>query len=69
MTTFQQLRQQLPTEIARLKKISDRLQGRLNLISIYEKHFDEKFEQGDNLEYEIARVNILRTLKGSARLA
>ena len=54
--------QQLPAEVARIKNITKTLQGLQNIILIYEKQFNEKYEHGCNVVYEIARVNILRKL-------
>lgn len=58
--TTKELFQQLPHEIARVKKMAGTLQGFQNLISIHEKHFNEKYQHGENICYNIARVNILR---------
>lgn len=68
MTTFQTLINELPNEILRVKKITNTLQGLQNIISIYEKHFNEKYIHGVNVVYEVARVNILKKLKNEPTL-
>ena len=65
---MKELMQQLPAEIARVKSITNTLQGLQKIISIYEKQFNEKYESGFNVVYEIARVNILRKLRNEETL-
>jgi len=55
--------EQLPSEIKRVKEMTNNLQGMQNIIKLYEKQFNEKYIQGSNICYEIARVNILRKLR------
>ena len=59
---MEELMQQLPAEVARIKNITKTLQGLQNIILIYEEQVNEKYEHGCNVVYEIARVNILRKL-------
>lgn len=65
---MEELMQQLPAEIARVKNMTKTLQGLQNIILIYEKQFNEKYKHGCNVVYEIARVNILRKLRNEETL-
>ena len=65
---MKELMQQLPAEIKRVKEMTNTLQGMQNIIAIYEKQFNEKYEYGINVVYEIARVNILRKLRNAETL-
>lgn len=68
MTTFKILINELPNETLRVKKMTNRLQGLQNIISIYEKQFNEKYSHGVNVVYEVARINILKRLKNEPTL-
>jgi ribosomal protein S17E len=63
-----ELMQQLPAEIKRVTEMTNTFEGWRNVIAIYEKHFNEKYEHGDNVVYEVARVNILRKLRNAETL-
>lgn len=65
---MKELMQQLPAEIARVEEMTKTLQGLQKIISIYEKQFNEKYEHGVNVVYEIARVNILRKFRNAETL-
>ena len=65
---MKELMQQLPAEIKRVKEMTKTLQGLQNIISIYEKQFNEKYDHGVNVVYEIARINVLRRLRNAETL-
>jgi len=60
---MEELMQQLPVEMKRVKGMTSTLDGLHNIIKLYETQFNEKYEHGVNVVYEIARVNILRRLR------
>lgn len=62
MNELMNLMSQIQTEMKRVKEITHTLQGSQKLISIFENQFNRKYEHGDNLVYEVARVNVLRIL-------
>lgn len=68
MTTFQTLRQELPTEIKRVKSITASFDGFRKVIAAYESHFQAAYAHGINVVYEVSRVNVLRRLRGEAGL-
>lgn len=68
MTTLKTLFNELPKEIIRIKEMANTLQGFQTLKSIYELQFNESYTQGDNLIYEIARVNVLRKINNKPTL-
>lgn len=68
MNTFQILINELPSETLRVQKMTNTLQGLQNIISIYEKQFNEKYKHGINIVYEVSRVNILKRLKNEPTL-
>jgi hypothetical protein len=67
MEVLNQLRVRLPEEQARLSKISNTLEGIKKLKDVYIKQFGG-FNQGDNIIYELARVNVIKELKGEEKL-
>ena len=62
---MKELMQQLPAELKRVGAMTNTLPGLQNIIKLYETQFNEKYEHGVNVVYEIARVNILRKLRNA----
>ena len=68
LSIYQTLTSELPEEMRRIKDMTKTLQGLRSVISVYENHFNEKYEHGVNVVYEISRVNILRKLRNEPAL-
>ena len=65
---FEEIKNQLPSEMNRLKNLSSTLKGLMDLIAIYETNFEEKYEHGCDVVYELSRVNIIRKMNGQTAL-
>jgi hypothetical protein len=68
MSDFKNFQNQVFTELDRVSKLKNTLHGWENMIKIFENHFGKKYQHGDNVAYEISRVNILLESEGRAKL-
>lgn len=57
---FKKLSKEVMQEAERLKAFSNSFSERQRMIEIYEDITGSKFEQGDNLELTLARINTFR---------
>ena len=66
--SMEELKKQLPEEMKRIDKITGTLEGQSKVKEAFEKQFKRKYQHGDNIVYDVARVNILRKLRGESPL-